>query len=526
MTKPGFSQSPENRLQGVVTFTTSINAYVKFENTEQIEIGDTLQLFKDSSLSNCLLVKNKSSSSLVCTILGPCTLTVGDNIYHPKLKKSEKKVVANKISGAKPAMSQRKMSQAQIDSAKYIHKIYGRLSAGSNSYFSEERGNNHRTMYQLSLNASHFKNTRFSFESDLNYRQIYKNKENNSSANAKYFNVYNLALKYDSPSELTIFLGRKINHNATSLGAIDGLQIEKYFGNKGIGIIGGSRPDIYDQNFNPNLLQYGAFVGHKSVTQNLYSLSTLGVLEQKNHGFVDRRYAFFQHSSNIGKKLNLYSSFEVDLYTKLNNKVSNNASLTNLHASVGYRVNRSLNLTASYDTRKRILYYETFRTDIERLLDDDEARQGARLRVNIKPLKYTNIGISYAKRFQSSRQNPSDNINGYFTLNKIPVVNGILSVNYNINTSNYLESKILSFRHSRYFFKNKVYIDVYYRIINYEYKNKRLNDAVISTYNQNYLGANLNVNITKKITLSILGERSNLSGERSYRINSRIIKRF
>ena len=70
-----------------------------------------------------------------------------------------------------------------------------------------------------------------------------------------------------------------------------------------------------------------------------------------------------------------------------------------------------------------------------------------------------NFGIIFSKRFQSREKNKSDNINGYFTLNKIPLVNGLFNVSYNINNSSYLESKILSFRHSRYFFKNKLNID-------------------------------------------------------------------
>ncbi len=522
----GFSQNTEKLLQGKVTFVTSTNAYVKFDDTEQIKIGDTLLLTRDSIRIKCLVVNNKSSSSSVCSIIGECKLTAGDIVIHPTLKQSSKKTASGTKKVGKPEMTRRVMSREELDSAMYIQKVYGRISAAGYSNLSETRGNSYRTMYQLSLNASHIKNSRFSFESDLNYRQIYLNKESKSTANTKYFNIYNLALKYDSPSELSISLGRKINQNATSLGPIDGLQVEKYFGNFYGGIIGGFKPDIFDQNFNADLLQYGAFLGHRATGKNVYSKSTLGILEQKNKGVTDRRYAYFQHSSTIGKKLNLFSSVELDFYNKVNDQISGKARLTNLYASAGYRFNKIINVNVSYDSRKRILYYETFRTEIERLLEDDEARQGARIRVDVKPIKNTNIGISYAKRFQSSGQNPSDNINGYFTLNKIPLINGLLSVNYNINTSNYLESKILSFRHSRYLFKNKLYLDFYYRIIQYEYKNNKFNDALNTRYNQKYIGANVNVQITKKISFSLLGEMSDLSSEKSYRINSRIIKRF
>lgn len=54
----------------------------------------------------------------------------------------------------------------------------------------------------------------------------------------------------------------------------------------------------------------------------------------------------------------------------------------------------------TYISRKRIIYYETFKTKIERILDDDIARQGARVRVNLKPVKYYRIGVVIAKCFK------------------------------------------------------------------------------------------------------------------------------
>ena len=57
-------QRQASPLEGTVSFITSKNVYVKFDRTDQIEIGDTLQLAATDS--PCLLVSNKSSSSCVC----------------------------------------------------------------------------------------------------------------------------------------------------------------------------------------------------------------------------------------------------------------------------------------------------------------------------------------------------------------------------------------------------------------------------------------------------------------------------
>jgi hypothetical protein len=175
----------------------------------------------------------------------------------------------------------------------------------------------------------------------------------------------------------------------------------------------------------------------------------------------------------------------------------------------------------SYDSRKRILYYETFQTDIEKLLNDNEARQGFRTRFNFKPAKYIYAGISYSKRFQSSNQNKSDNINGHISWSKVPTIGGSLSLNFNNNSSSYLKSNIISLRHSREIIPNKLSGDFYFRVVNYNYFNNNL------VTKQNYYGANLSLKLTKSLRFNIFGEVSTGNGiQNNFRLNTSIVKRF
>ena len=102
---------------------------------------------------------------------------------------------------------------------------------------------------------------------------------------------------------------------------------------------------------------------------------------------VDRRYTYFQHSSTIGQKLTIFSSFELDLYNKVNADSMGPIRLTNLYVSLGYQIAKWIDLNVSYDSRKQIIYYETLKTEIERILDNDEARQGIRYRLNLRPVE-------------------------------------------------------------------------------------------------------------------------------------------
>jgi hypothetical protein len=333
--------------------------------------------------------------------------------------------------------------------------------------------------------------------------------------------VYDLNLRYDFDPTFSIVAGRKINPKISSVGAIDGLQIEKSFGKNYVGAISGFRPDMYDYSFNADLFEYGAYIGRTSENENFYAQTTLGFMEQQNKGETDRRYLYFQHSSTVLSKLNLFSSLELDLNHTLNDSTDVPLRLTNLYASARYRFNRNLDLSVSYDSRKRILYYETFQTDIEKLLDEDLARQGLRLNMNVRPVNYLQTGISYSRRFQSDDQNKSDNLYGYVSFSKIPLVGGALSFNYNMNTSNYMKSNIFSTRYSRSIVKNKVDADFYYRLADFDYFN-----SFIPPLRQSYYGTSLSYNITRELLFSIFGEYSSSTQEDNFRINTRIVKRF
>lgn len=514
-------QNPTSELRGVVTFITSQNVYVKFDQTQDIQVGDTLA----SSLSSgpCLLVSNKSSSSCVCVPIQGCEVKKGTEIvFRPKSKNliEQKEVLEEKEAPLPEDIAAPEIVEEDDLELENKEKIRGRVSLSSYSNIASNRDNRNRFMGRLSLNAQHINNSKLSFQTYLNFRQINPTNPAEFSPQTRYLRVFNLAATYDLRPDLSISIGRKINPKMGSLGAIDGVQAEKRFKNAYIGAVAGARPDIATFNLNPNLLQLGGYVGAQTSQKNFYSQTTLGLIQQQNAGKIDRRYAYFQHSSTIARNLSLFSSMEMDVYSSVNGVTSNSLRLSNIFLSGTYRFGRKANFMLSYDSRKRILYYETFQTEIERLLNDDLARQGVRARLNVRPIKYVNVGLSYGKRFQSDQQNQSDNFHAYASWSKIPAIGGRVSLAYNRNSSNYLTSSILSLRHSRSLVKNKVEADFYYRMANYVFVNsekKRL---------QNYIGTNLSFHISKKLTFRIAGEASSFNQESNYRVYARIIRRF
>ena len=126
----------------------------------------------------------------------------------------------------------------------------------------------------------------------------------------------------------------------------------------------------------------------------------------------------------------------------------------------------------------------------------------------------------YSKRFQSDIENKSNNLYGYVGYSKIQTIGERVSLSYNRNISNYLESNIASLRYSRAILDDRLNADFYYRFVDYKYK------STVPDFSQNYFGTYLSYYIDRSLIISLLGEYSTYSGENNYRINTRIIKRF
>lgn len=502
----GFAQEG---VSGEVTYVTASSVYVRFPTTGSIAVGDTLYLTASGTAAPCLVVHSKSSTSCASSIIGGCGIRVKD------------RVVAKVGRVANAPNADRKDTTMSV-TAYGRERIRGRLSAASYSTIATERENDHRLMYRLAFNIDRISDSRFSAETYVNYRQLFPSEPKAYPQQTEFFNVYSLALSYASDSTSVITIGRKINNNAASLGAIDGLQAEKTFGRFFAGAIAGSRPDIQDYGLNTALLQYGGYVGSIIKSVGVDSRTTLGLLQQNNAAAVDRRYTYFQNASTIGRNLNLFSSFELDLF----NPESGQVRLTNLYFSSKYKFSRKLDVFASYDSRRRIVYYETYRSDVEMLLDDDEARQGARVRLTFKPIKNVLTGASFSKRFQSSGLNPSDNINGYVTFSGAQDDWGRWTVQVNRNTSSYLRSDIISFRHARTLIPRKLNVGLYYRMADYLYASRTGTEGVRVETQQRYYGADLSWNICPQLVFTVLGEMSTIGTERNYRFNTGIVKRF
>ena len=518
------AQVETEEIEGTVTFVTAQNVYVKFSSAKRIKPADKIFIRKNNELVAVLVVDYSSSISCVGKLIGDQKLKEEDKVIAivAKDKSDVKRVQENKVVDLNPA-SEEVTNRSVADTAKSElsrkQDVKGRLQFSSYSNFSNLAGSeSHRLRYTMSLDVINVADSRLSFESYVSFTH----KLNDwAPIKANIFNglkIYDLNLKYEIGKSTTVWLGRKINPKVSSLGAIDGVQFESTFKYFYWGVVAGMRPDYTDYGFNSKLPEYGVYFGQTLENKNGLMQTSVAVFEQTNSGNTDRRYAYFQHDNSLLKNVNLFVSSEVDLYKVVNGLPVNGYTLTSLYASLNFRITKRLSILGSYDNRKNVIYYETFKSFVDLLLED-ASRQGVQLRINYRPINYMNFGVSSSYRLRDKDILPTKNVNGYLSYAKMPF-DITASLTGNIIQTSYVNGTIYGLRLDKSLMSGKLNWGLNYRYIDYQFV------ANSNTLQQHVGEANLSVQVTRKFSLSVNYEGTFEKVNKYHSIYFSAIKRF
>jgi len=516
-------QSAAKAYEGSVSFISSQNVYVKFKSTKHISVGDTLFIEQMGQLIPALKVNNLSSISCVCDPISSIKLSIGDKLISKKqIQKEVKTVESIKKTEEKPIISTPSSVVPIVKDKEYINKqdVHGRFSVASYSNFSNTQGGNSQRMrYTFSLTANHMNDSKFSVENYISFSHRAKHWDEIKENIFNGLKIYSFALKYEPTENLSIWFGRKINPKISSIGAIDGLQIEKKINNFTLGAFVGMRPDYMDYGFNTNLLQFGAYVNHFYKGKHGIVENTLAFVEQKNNGKTDRRIAYFQHSNSLLKSLYFFGTAELEMYQKINEVAQSKLKISNLYLMLRYRVIKQLSFSLSYNERSNIIYYETYKDYVQQLIDD-QTMQGFKFQVNVRPFKNVSMGLNAGYRSRKQDPTASKNIHSYLSFNHVPGIDAAVRLSATFLKSSYLTGSIYSLNISRDLVAGKLYSSISYRYVDYNYVNYN------STLVQHVGDINLNWKLMKKTSLSISYESIFEKENRYSRLYLNLIKRF
>jgi len=247
--------------------------------------------------------------------------------------------------------------------------------------------------------------------------------------------------------------------------------------------------------------------------------NSLAFFEQRNNSQIDRRFIYFQHSNSLMKNLNIFFSLEADLYKRENGVAKNTLNPISIYLSANYRVAKNLSLSASYDARKNVVYYEIYKTIADSILDSS-TRQGFRLTANYRPINFLSIGVNASYRDRKEDLKATKNVGTHVTYSQIPWIKTSATISANYLQTSYIDGSYLNARLSRDFLKGKLYTELSYKFVNYQYLNS--NSAMI----QHIAGANVSFRIQKTLIVSADYEGTFESSDYYNRIYINVIKRF
>ena len=521
------AQTGTETISGQVSFLSSKNVYVKFKSTAGIIVGDTLFLNSKQGPVPALIVNNLSSYSCVCSSISTLNISVADLVIartKTPVVKTEK-LVTEKPEKETPEKVSAIKDITRIKNNGPTQQINGSISVASYSDFSNTQANNsNRFHYSLSLNVKNIADSKFSLESYISFRHKAGDWIEVKNDLFSALKIFNLAVIYDLNRSTSISLGRRINPKISNIGATDGMQIEKSFRGFSMGALAGTRPDYVNYGFDSKLIQFGGYVALSTKKSDSFSESSLAFMQQMNGSNIDRRFIYFQHSNSIIKNLYFVGTFEVDLYqlkvdSLKKETATNNFDPTGLFLSLRYKLSNKLSLSASYDARKNVVYYETYKTYIDRLLEN-ELRQGFRIQANYQIIRNLSLGIQTGYRFIKSDPHPSKNIYGYLTYSQIPGLNMSVTVSGTYLESSYMNGRIYGTNISRDLFKGKLYAGLGYQYIDYALP-EGLKNII-----QHVGEVNIYWQFSKKMSLSANYEGTFENPDKYHRVYLQIRKRF
>lgn len=488
--------------QGKVNYVSSQLTYVVFQNSSGITEGDTLYVKSNKKLVPVLLAKYLSSSSVACENFSSKNIAVNEVVYAKvqQSENSEDKSEPITIVPVIPVVENRSETSSDYlkDENSLSTKISGRYSVQSYSNFTNinKSGDYQRWRHSLRFGADHIGGSGLS----LSTYSIFNYKADEWSAVtdnlSKALKVYDLNLRYEFGESARIWVGRFLNRKISNISVVDGIQIEKSFSNITFGAVAGSRPNFSDFGFNFKLFEYGAYLNSLDSVGSGVMENTFSFFQQTNDFTTDRRFIYFQHTNSIFKNTYLFASTEIDLYKKINDVQENQFSLTGLYLSANYSPVREFSFNLSYDARKDVIYYETFKSLSEKILEN-ETRQGFRVRTTFRPFNSFIFGAQYGYRYRKSDVKPSRNFGGYITYTTVPLLESSASLSFNRLLSNYVEGNVYSFNLTKSLYSIRSDFSAGFRKTNYNFPNG------VSELDENAVLLSFSTSVIKPFSLSL-----------------------
>lgn len=492
--------------EGEVTYISHDNIYVRFITAVNINVGDTLWMSTDDVAQPAMIVAQRSSISVVGQALPGVQIEVGQVMEHrhevivPELPPAK---LIDPVKAPEPAQRTWAQSRGRFrwTGATYV--------TGANNLRIVNRINWHHEFENipLTIDLQGSQNMQRMTVGDSTYR-IGKG------------NPHRFAATYHITPDASVGLGRQRVRALSSLGVLDGLHYEHNLGNWQVGGVVGFRPDLVTYKVNPSQFQAGLYGQYDHRQGSTRIKQSLGLMEQRVGSGIDRRFLYYQGSATMGD-WRIFGSTNVDLYENFDSAQARTTFQPNsIYLSANYRINDQWQVFTSWDSRQRIIFYETYDHELEQILADQRALQGLRLRLQYQRDDHWRFNLGGHLHSQLN-SNMAVMLQAGADYRNVPIIGGHLSMQGQFGTANAMNTSFLSLRYRRSALNNRLHGSLYARSMM-----TNIPGAWKLSYFIGYYGAQVSTQFANDWRATIFAEYSQQGDLTVPRVNFKLSKRF
>ena len=366
---PGLAQ---DILSASITYVSRDRAFIDIGRNSGVQIGDTLQVYRNGGLIGIALISQTSGASSAIEAYDPVDISweIGDQvdvevrsqeltqITNPSIIDSSLDVNQQRqVFLDSTAFKPRSQSNSSIDSDRLSPSFSGYLSTrvsdrgGDTSGVGETTASIYGQFKILDIGVRHLDATTYIRSNKSTSDTLVQNR------------LYSLMISYANPaSPFSYQAGRMYHPQFSMLGTIDGLGMSWSSEKRTIAFAAGVRPNISNL---PNQIQRNKFGIIDEEVLNWGKIQ-VGYIGETESGAFSRNYILFGSTARLGPSLRLrgYSEFDLDLQDQSEHQST--ASLTRFRTSINWRPWRSVISSARYSYRENVIdLLDTARSEYE-----------------------------------------------------------------------------------------------------------------------------------------------------------------
>ncbi len=508
-------------IQGTVTYIAGDAVYTSLGRTSGIKDSSAIFVVEKKDTIATLKVFATSSTSSVCRIIqAKRSVRVNDIVSTDVISTATAEKIQSSVTpdtASQTAATETLSSSSIKDSVKPSFLLHGRVSL---QYIRNVQMNIRQAITQPGIVVNlrgQSTSSPFQFELYGNFRTLFYGREIfYSSSGVNQTRIYRLSVSYDD-SVTKITAGRTLPPFSTSTGVIDGVVVQRKFGDLYLGGALGFEPDLRRQKVSTDLKKFSIF-GNSLIHQASQTSLTLAYSRSFFSSVTVREVVNAAINSFPSSALLMNFSAESDLRTVSNGQLSLKPSLTNLLAYVQYRAMTQLSLGAGVTAWRPMYLYQNI-ISVPDSLYDRELRINPTFSVSV----YLPYGMTMYNTYspRSSTAGFGKEYQDYSSISISNLFKSEVTLRGSMNISSTLQTKMRGYGASAQTPLFQIG-DIVLRYQYYRFEFERSNEIQSS----NSIGGDLYVSLTRNLALTTSVERRTGLSDQGYFILSELSWRF